>query len=222
MSAPPLPPKPPTGARTKRRESVSGTDTPGTSDTPPRREAPGPGARGQGPASSEQKSAPTRRGPQPKLQKSLEELFAAPALVYSLAGDEWAAQFVSGHAPALAEAWYKLAQENVAVRRILERITTGTAWGGVIVSTGMVVLPLAAHHGILPSPAAAFFQSEDDPHRGPIVPPPPRQSTSPSGQPGNGRGRGGPPTPADMTPPIREGQPPGVVTVAGTSNNATG
>lgn len=134
-----------------------------------------------------------------KLQASLEELFAAPALLYAVAGDEWAVNHVTVNAPVMAEAWVKLAQESPPVKRFLDKITTGTAWGGVIVATGGFVLPLLAHHQMLPAPIGAVMGrgGESEP-RGPIVPPPPAPDDS------------------GMTPPVGNGQPPGVVTVAGT------
>lgn len=198
---------PPPSERPKRRTAAggtpSGTGTNGTSDTAPRRGGAGPGSSGQGPAA--------RKPTTPKLQASLEDLFAAPALAYSMAGDQWAAEFVAERAPVLAKAWADLANESPAVKRVLTRLTTGSAWGGVIAASTMTALPLLAHHNLLPPQIAGAF-SEGDANGGPIVPPPPAPSGPPPGgrtsPPGNGGG--------GMTPPLRDDQPPGVVTVAGT------
>lgn len=216
------PPRPP--RRTAPKDTPSGTGTPGTSDTPPRRSAPGPGSSGQGAGASTRRQTPSSR----KLQQSLEELFTAPALIYAATGDQWAAEFVKDRGPVLAEAWANLAQESPAVKRVLERITQGTAWGGVIAATGMTVIPLVAHHGLLPPQIAAFIPHGNGPaNGGPIVPPPPAPAGPPPGAPGGSpspqRGRaarGGTPD-VDYTPPVGNG-PPGVVTVAGTNNGAVG
>lgn len=208
-----MPPVPtPPGGRVPRRkkEAPSGTGTTGTSDTAPRRGGAGSGARDQEPSAKGQ----ARKGPTPKLQKSLEELFSAPALAYSLAGDEWAAKHITTSAPGVAEAWYKLAQESAPVRRVLERMTTGSAWGAVIFSTGGMVLPLLAHHDLLPAQIGAALGG-GEPNGGPIVPPPPAPQGPPPGasqRAGGGAASNG----SGMTPPLRDDQPPGVVTVAGT------
>lgn len=204
MSIPPPP--------TPRRPRSSESGTTGTSDTPPRRGDTGPGSSGQGPAAS----TPPRSTRKPNLQKSLEELFSAPALIYSMAGDEWAASHITTNAPVLAEAWYKLAQESPAVKRMLDRLTTGSAWGGVIVATGGMALPLLAHHNLLPAQVGAVLGTDNGaPTRGPIVPPPPMDSPPSPPPPPYSRGNG------DMTPPLRDGEPPGVVTVAGSNSRAT-
>lgn len=132
----------------------------------------------------------------------------APALAYSIAGDDWAAGFVTERAPILAEAWYKLAQESPPVRRILVKLTTGSAWGGVIAASLMTAVPLLAHHGLLPF--ALPMGDEGEYEGAPIVPPPPAPTgAAPTGAP-------------DMTRPVAPGAPPGVVTVAGSNANHAG
>lgn len=211
-----LPPTPKSAS--KPRSAKGATDhspepgTTDTSDTPPREERSGRGANAPRPGASV--------GRKPQLQKSLEELFAAPAMGYALIGDEWAASFVTERAPVLAEAWYKLSVESPAVRRILTRLTAGSAWGGVAVATGATVLPLLAHHDLLP--VELPFDVGQDYDR-PIVPPPPSADAPPSRnspprERAERRRRGGGTN--DMTPPVKPGQPPGVVTVAGTNNGA--
>lgn len=202
----PAPPPPPVPRR--KKGSSQGSGTTGTSDTAPGPGGTGPGAGAQGPSARS-----PRKGPTPKLQKSLEEALSAPALVYSLAGDQWAANHITNSAPTVAEAWYKLAQESPAVRRVLEKMTTGSAWGAVIFSTGGMVVPLLAHHGLLPAQVGVLLGGEQD-NGGPIVPPPPAPQGPPPGA-STREGRGAPVT-NGMTPPLREDQPPGVVTVAGT------
>lgn len=217
-------PTPPTRERVPRRPRATGST--GSTDTPPRR-APDSNAQATGAPAQEAPTRAPRRGPKPKLQKSLEEVFAAPALAYKMTGDEWATDFVKDRAEPLAEAWYNLAQESPPVKRILEKLTTGSAWGGVAIATGATVLPLLAHHQLLPGPLGSVFSvPTTGAPRGPIVPPPPPRTPSiPATPPGPGRvsnGEGGGGAPSGMTPPIGDGQPAGVVTVAGTNAVVSG
>lgn len=229
-----MPPIPRRGGP-KKPDTTASTDT-----TAPRRDqgtasdGPPPSSGGPAPKAAAPKATPrASSGPRPQLQRSLEELFSAPAYFYALTGDAWAEEHVTTTAPRLAEAWYKLAQKNPAVKRTLESLTTGSAWGGVMVATGATVLPLLAHHQLLPDPAQALFAGvpTTGTPSGPIVPPPPQPSTA--GVPPAPRGGGGTPTPPrpmagpmvpppgnGMTPPLAPDAPPGVVTVAASNNRA--
>lgn len=213
--------------RRKAGKSAPESVTPGATDTAaPRRQTPPPGDGTPPPPGGKKEATPPpsaakpRSGPKPQLQKSLEELFSAPAYVYSITGDEWAENHVNESAPRLAEAWYKLAQKNPAVKRTLERLTTGSAWGGVAVATGVAVLPLLAHHELLPGPLGAMLSGVPGPTQGhtqarsPIVPPPPPPPAGPASGPVGGGGASPvvPPRGGNMTPPVGDG-PPGVVTV---------
>lgn len=82
-----------------------------------------------------------------RLEQSLEELFSALALPFMLAGDTHCANIIAQGSPKMAEAWVKLADENPGVKRVLTKLTEGSAWGGVILSTAAVAVPIAAHHG---------------------------------------------------------------------------
>jgi hypothetical protein len=213
---PPVP-----GARPKRTRKPAGearqetvppvppvTDSP-FADVPPQPEDAPPAA---------QKAREARKSSRtPALQKSLEELFAAPALAYSFAGDQYAAMLITTRSEAMAEAWYQLAQKNAAVKRMLERLVEGSALGGVVVSTAAILIPLAQHHGMIPGadPFATFYPPlPDAPMAGPIVPPPPTGSGPRPGatppRPGGGGGTPSPPPPrGDAT------QVPGAVVVNG-------
>lgn len=169
---------------------------------------PGTGTEGPGGTDAPQTPPPSLSGRQggrkAPLQKRLEEFLATPALVYSFMGDQWAAELITTRTPAMAEAWYDLSTKNPAVKRVLERLLEGSAWGGVILSTMAVTLPLAQHHGLVPGadPFSALYApisapNGSAPRRGPIVPPPP----------GPTQGAGAPPISGT------DGSPPGVVTV---------
>jgi hypothetical protein len=152
-----------------------------------------------------------RKSRTPKLQGQLEELFAMPAMAYGFVGDEYASNLIATRTPQMAEAWYELAQKNPAIKRILERLVEGSAWGGVVGSSLAVLLPLAQHHGIIPGsdPFAFLYPELPAPtgqRSGPIVPPPPTGSAA---TPPPNRGSGaGTPRGGGTTPPV------GVVTVA--------
>jgi hypothetical protein len=187
----------------------------------------------QGPVASVP-SVPPREKPEPKprkepkprtppLQKKLEEFFSAPALMFSFTGDDYPAQIVAMRTPMMAEAWYELSKQNAGVKRILERLTEGGAWGMVTISSLAVVVPILQYYDVIPGndPFAAVMPSPDaaPPARPAQVPPPPPPS------PTSGVGEGGGPADAApvvedgtvrMTPPVAQGEPPGVVTVAGT------
>lgn len=214
-----MPDAPPTPRPRKRPSEPGTTGTPGTGareqgSPPPRSVPPEPGR------TAPRTASPGRKAP---LQKSLEELFAAPALIYSMTGDQVAATFVAGRAEPLAEAWYNLSRESPAVKRILERLTTGSAWGGVAVATGATVLPLLVHHDLLPF-ELPFGIPDPEGEGGPVVPPPPPPPGPPvpggnGGRPGGGAATSRNGSPSGMTPPMRDGDPPGVVTVAGSNSH---
>lgn len=206
MPPAPRPPRPPrktaSGASSEGPAATAATGTPG------------------GATSSASEPDPPRVSPRaatgrtPALQKKLEEFFSAPALIYSFGGDEYGAHIIATRTPAMAKAWYDLAQENAAIKRMLTRLAEGSAWGGVVLSTSAVLIPLAVHHGMLPpvpDPFATIYPPPPEGSRGPIVPPPPPATPDPS----TGAAAGG--TPNRYTPPVAPGEPPGIVTVAGTN-----
>lgn len=53
------------------------------------------------------------------------------------------------HAPGMVQAWNALAQENAAVARGIEWLTTGSAYGAVVMATVPMVLQVLANHGRL-------------------------------------------------------------------------
>lgn len=199
-----------------RRDAAKMPPPPPPDDTPPHPpEGASQGTRPTRPTRPASESKGTKsRTRTPDLQKRLEELFSLPALMYSWNGDTYPVAIINQRAPAMAEAWYDLANQNPAVKRVLQRITEGGAWGGVILSSAAMVLPLLQYHGMIPGadPFAAFYPGVEAPERGPIVPPPPspegpQETPIPRGGSENGGGGG-------YTPPVSPDAPPGVVTVA--------
>lgn len=84
------------------------------------------------------------------IERRLEELIASFALGFAMMGDDYCANVVAHGAPHLAQAWANLAKESPAVRAVIERLLRGGAWGGVVISTLAIALPIAQHHNIYP------------------------------------------------------------------------
>lgn len=156
-----------------------------------------------------------------------------PSLAFAAAGDLYCAELWAARSDMLASSWYELSKQNASVRRVLEQLVEGSAWGGVIMSTLAITLPIAKHHGIYrgPDPFAMFLP-------GPTAPP-----SAPGKAAGAGQGRPmtwsrdpqAGPVPASMPTPTRgdddtdtpapiylDGAPPGVVTVAASPAQHTG
>lgn len=209
MADVPPTPRPKRAARKGAAKSAPETPgTTGTTDTP--KPAPPP-------------SKATRAPAKPKLQKSLEEFLSVPAIVYSATGHDYPAHIVGSRAPAVAEAWYDLAQENPAVKRVLTRLVEGSAWGGVILTSASMLVPLLSYHDVIPGqnlidPFESLYPeyTGDGIERGPIVPPPPASARAES-SPATPHPAGGGATPDHdphyQSPPVGNG-PPGVITAA--------
>lgn len=209
-------PSNPTGSAPREgspRRRTGGRATTGGATSPPR--SPG-GAR------------PTA-GPARDLKARLEEMFAGMALVPMATGDAYSAYIISSRSGHLAEAWTDLAKQNPAVKRVLENMLQGGAWGGVVLATGAMVVPILGHYGILPpvDPWAGVYGAPPVPQGTRARPMPPAAPSPDRTSPPNPRrnGAGSPATNGDgaatMTPPIAPNEPPGVVTVAGSSSRAT-
>lgn len=101
------------------------------------------------PEPTEKADAPLRTpgSPQSALQKRLEALLVGFALPFAAAGDEHCATIFVQRGPIVAEAWANLAKESPAVKRVLENLLKGGAWGGAIAATLSIAIPVAAHHG---------------------------------------------------------------------------
>lgn len=94
--------------------------------------------------------------PQPKplrqteLRSALEDFFGGIAVAIMFTGDEYCSSVMATQAEPLAEAWAELAKKNPRVKRIIEMMLQGSAWGQVITVTAATVIPMAAHHGLYP------------------------------------------------------------------------
>jgi len=61
--------------------------------------------------------------------------------------DEFDGMVIRTYAPGMARAWAELARENEQVRRILNGLTYGGAYRGVLAASLPAILAIAAHHG---------------------------------------------------------------------------
>jgi hypothetical protein len=111
------------------------------------------------------KPKPKPRTASGRLEANLEELFSALALPFVLAGDTHCANIIAQGAPRMAESWVKLADENPGVKRVLTKLTESSAWGGVILSTAAVAVPIAAHHGMPMGPLGSILGGNSSPPR---------------------------------------------------------
>jgi hypothetical protein len=102
------------------------------------------------PKEREQKETPRPRPRQPKLETQLEDFFGGIALMVAAMGDQVCAEIIATQAKPLADAYGNLARKNERVRRMLEMMMEGSAWGQVITVTAATVIPIAAHHDLYP------------------------------------------------------------------------
>jgi hypothetical protein len=91
-----------------------------------------------------------------KMREPLTEFFGALAIPFYVAGDLHCGQIMTNGAQPMADAWINVAKQNAGVKRILEGLTQGSAWGAVFMSTAAVAIPIANHHGArVPNPFSA-------------------------------------------------------------------
>lgn len=77
--------------------------------------------------------------------------------------DEFDGDVIHDKATIIAEAFVELSHHNPRVRKLLEQLVTGSAWGGVLMVVGTeVALPIAIHHGMLPEPINSVMAEARD------------------------------------------------------------
>lgn len=142
-------------------------------DPPTPKTGPKPGTKSE--PKSEPKTKPTgktktTRGRTPKLEDTLEQFFNQIALVVSAFNFE-DGEVIRTNATTLAEAWGKLAREDERVAQAIDKLTKGSAWGGVLFSTGAVAVGIAANHGVLERFAPSMPPGVEVPMPSPPSPP---------------------------------------------------
>lgn len=140
---------------------------------------PNPKASKGSPAPSKDRAKPKRpAGRPPNLETKLREMFEQIGGAVTLINANDGAVITEG-AAALASSWAALARENASVARFLEKMTTGGAIGGVIMSTGSIVFALLVNHDMIPQLGGFGFKPEPGDEIPPYQPPPPPQNANP-------------------------------------------
>jgi hypothetical protein len=68
-------------------------------------------------------------------------------------------RIIVSQASSFSQAWCDLARTDVRVYNALRKICQGGAWGGVIIATAGIVVPIAANHELVPAFAGALFSA---------------------------------------------------------------
>ncbi len=107
------------------------------------------------------------------LKKELGDFFGAIGM-FVYVRDQYCGERIVAGAEKLAEELNDVAQKNDAVYRILEQLVTGSAYAGVGMAFGAIVVPILAHHKLLPRESALIFGAPLPPDRTkaePVTPP---------------------------------------------------
>jgi hypothetical protein len=91
---------------------------------------------------------PTERA----LRESILELYTG-AQMFAHMADPMTAELIKSQKEACADAWVILARRDARVKALLKRLTTGSAWGAVMMAHIPIILPLLMRKGILPGGA---------------------------------------------------------------------
>lgn len=137
------------GAKPFLRESLP---EPGNVDPPTEDAAPKPPT-----AKKERKPATTTRTT--SLEKRLTEMYVSIGTMVIVA-DPTCGLAVVQAAPEIGAALDNLAKENKSVRKALEKMLQGGAWGGVIMAHFPIITTVLAHHGLLPEQVASVIGVE--------------------------------------------------------------
>lgn len=112
---------------------------------------------------------PKRTTPKDRqLRDGIASIYTMAAMGATFAGDPMVGQIISDHADRAADAWLDLAQKDAKVRKLLEKLTTGSAWGDVAMVHISMAIPILATRGLLggfpmPSAPPAEAPPEDPP-----------------------------------------------------------
>lgn len=97
--------------------------------------------------------------PPRKLSPKMRVLHAGIVEVYTagqmaaLMFDPFVSEAIGQTKIQIADAWIDLAQKDPKVLKLLEKLTTGSAWGGVVMAHAPLIIPILAKYGIVPGGA---------------------------------------------------------------------
>lgn len=150
-----------------------------TADAKPQDKAPAPPKKDPAPYGYKEDGTPKKAAGRPKKDAAAKPRVQSPkgaaakdytadltGLVQTLWGATAAfapadAGAIQVHGPGLVKAWNDLAAENASVARGIEWLTTGSAYGAVVMTTAPLVLQLLANHGVLPGERLAPLGVQD-------------------------------------------------------------
>lgn len=101
-----------------------------------------------------------RRGAQPSISKIGDELdstIGAIGVAVMMTGDEYCGTIILERGQVLTGALVTLAKQNPRVKKLLSAMVKTSTWTGVTMASLSILLPVAAHHGLIPEAAAAIF-----------------------------------------------------------------
>lgn len=84
------------------------------------------------------------------LEARVTEMYALAGMGAFAVGDQIVSNSILQNAESCADAWITLAERDPKVKRILERLTQSSAWGGVVMAHLGIAIPILSHYGILP------------------------------------------------------------------------
>lgn len=81
-----------------------------------------------------------------KIRQGLVMMFTAAGMGISVL-DTYDGTVIARNAERLADAWSEVAAQNPRVRKVLEALLEGSVIGNAMLTTAMVFVPIAVHHG---------------------------------------------------------------------------
>lgn len=109
------------------------------------------------------------------LTRPLTDLFVSIGAMVSVV-NQVDGQIIIEGAPRLAESLNAVAKDNPAVYKSLERMLTGSAWGGVFMASGAIAIPILANHGLLPFQLPGMESGDIPPADFPVFHPEPESN----------------------------------------------
>lgn len=192
----------------KRAPENVRTEAPRDTPSPPTMPTPEPE-----PASKPKATKP-RSG---TLEHRLAEALASAAIIPAFTGDQYSAFILSTRSAKFAHDLSELAKVNATLKRGLENLLDGGAYGGVMFSGAAMLLPILWSYGVIPAPPLDPFGAFYDPVPAGVLPrsvqvrSSKRNAGSADSRKANGQSSGS--APASRVPTGGEEPPEGVVTV---------
>lgn len=125
-------------------------------------------------ASRKSRTSPRRKKtvdilPLPEIHKQWKEGLETLGTVYSFKCKE-CGEHILENAERHATAVTKLCRDNAKIREKVSAMLAGSAYAGLIFSTGALVIPVVVHHGLDTIPRINFGHSQHKKEKGKVVP----------------------------------------------------